>query len=183
MYSSARDMAVFLAANLGALPNQRPLQEAMAFAQQGVFSVNPRFTQALGWQVVRNDDLTIVDKNGGLNNTSTYIGMIPQKRLGIVHPRQSRQRARHPHRPPDHARARAQQRRRDRRGRPGQLSAAGRRRSRPGRGFGSPALRRRWLGTRVGDEPRERWDTYDRTGDRRRRGPSPSAIAASMAKL
>ena len=34
--------------------------------------------------MVRNDDLTIVDKNGGLNNTSTYIGMIPQKRLGIV---------------------------------------------------------------------------------------------------
>jgi len=84
MYSSARDMAVFLAANLGALPNQRPLQEAMALAQQGVFTVNPRFTQALGWQVVRNDDLTIVDKNGGLNNTSTYIGMNPQKRLGIV---------------------------------------------------------------------------------------------------
>jgi beta-lactamase class C len=84
MYSSARDMAVFLAANLGALPNNRPLQDAMAFAQQGVFTVNPRFTQALGWQVVRNDDLTIVDKNGGLNNTSTYIGMTPQKRIGIV---------------------------------------------------------------------------------------------------
>jgi hypothetical protein len=33
---------------------------------------------------VRNDDLTIVDKNGGLNNTSTYIGMTPQKRIGIV---------------------------------------------------------------------------------------------------
>jgi beta-lactamase class C len=49
-----------------------------------VFTVNPRFTQALGWQVVRNDDLTIVDKNGGLNNTSTYVGMIPQKRIGIV---------------------------------------------------------------------------------------------------
>jgi beta-lactamase class C len=65
VYSSARDLAVFL-------------------AQQGVFTVNPRFTQALGWQVVRNDDLTIVDKNGGLNNTSTYIGMIPQQRLGIV---------------------------------------------------------------------------------------------------
>jgi len=26
----------------------------------------------------------IVDKNGGLNNTSTYVGMIPQQRLGIV---------------------------------------------------------------------------------------------------
>ena len=32
MYSSARDMAVFLAANLGALPDNRPLQDAMAFA-------------------------------------------------------------------------------------------------------------------------------------------------------
>jgi beta-lactamase class C len=84
MYSSARDMARFLSANLGALPDNAPLRDAMALAQQGVFTVNPRFTQALGWQVVRNDDLTIVDKNGGLNNTSTYVGMIPQKRIGIV---------------------------------------------------------------------------------------------------
>ena len=84
MFSSARDMAVFLAANLGALPEHRALQEAMAFAQQGVFTVRPRFTQALAWQLVRSDDLAVVDKNGGLNNTSTYIGMIPDKRLGIV---------------------------------------------------------------------------------------------------
>ena len=77
-------MAVFLAANLGALPNERPLQEAMALAQQGVFTVNERFTQALAWQVVRNGDITFVDKNGGLSNTATYIGMIPGKRLGIV---------------------------------------------------------------------------------------------------
>jgi len=84
MYSSARDMAVFLAANLGVLPNERPLQEAMALAQQGVFTVNERFTQALAWQVVRNGDVTFVDKNGGLSNTATYIGMFPGKRLGIV---------------------------------------------------------------------------------------------------
>ena len=84
MYSSARDLAVFLAANLGALPKQKPLQEAMTFAQQGVFTVSPRFTQALAWQLVRSGDALIVDKNGGLNNTSTYIGMIPQQRLGIV---------------------------------------------------------------------------------------------------
>ena len=84
MYSSARDMAVFLAANLGVLPDERPLQEAMALAQQGVFTVNERFTQALAWQVVRNGDITFVDKNGGLSNTATYIGMIPGKRLGIV---------------------------------------------------------------------------------------------------
>ena len=84
IYSSARDMAAFLAANLGALPNQRALQEAMALAQTGVFTVNPRFTQALAWQVVRNGDITLVDKNGGLSNAATYIGMIPRKRLGIV---------------------------------------------------------------------------------------------------
>ena len=84
MYSSARDMARFLAANLGALPDNAPLRDAMALAQQGVFSVGPRFTQALAWQRVTNGDLVIVDKNGGLNNTATYIGMIPQRRLGIV---------------------------------------------------------------------------------------------------
>jgi beta-lactamase class C len=84
MYSSARDMAVFLAANLGVLPDHRPLEEAMAFAQTGMFTVNPRFTQALAWELVHNGDITFVDKNGGLSNTSTYIGMIPGKRLGIV---------------------------------------------------------------------------------------------------
>jgi beta-lactamase class C len=84
MYSSARDMARFLAANLGALPDNAPLQAAMALAQQGAFTVGPRFTQGLAWQRVKNDGLELVDKNGGLNNTATYIGMIPQRRLGIV---------------------------------------------------------------------------------------------------
>ena len=49
-----------------------------------MFTVNERFTQALAWQVVGNGDITFVDKNGGLNNAATYIGMIPRKRLGIV---------------------------------------------------------------------------------------------------
>jgi beta-lactamase class C len=84
MYSSARDTARFLSANLGALTEHRELQAAMALAQQGAFTVGPRFTQALAWQRVTNGDLVMVDKNGGLNNTATYIGMIPQRRLGIV---------------------------------------------------------------------------------------------------
>jgi beta-lactamase class C len=84
MYSSARDMARFLSANLGALTEHRELQAAMALAQQGAFTVGPRFTQALAWQRVTNGDLVMVDRNGGLNNTATYIGMIPQRRLGIV---------------------------------------------------------------------------------------------------
>src|SRR5262249_56740537 len=79
LYSSARDMAVFLAANLGALPNERPLQEAMALAQQGAFTVNERFTQALAWQGVRNCDVTFVDKNGGAGQPRTHVRLLPRK--------------------------------------------------------------------------------------------------------
>ena len=45
-------MATFLTANMGELPDQRELQDAMAFAQQGVFTVNPHFSQGLAWQIV-----------------------------------------------------------------------------------------------------------------------------------
>ena len=84
IFSSPRDMAVFLTANMGELPGHRELQDAMAFAQQGVFTVNPRFTQALAWQIVQRDDLTVIDKNGGLPVTSTYIGFAPAAKVGIV---------------------------------------------------------------------------------------------------
>jgi beta-lactamase class C len=84
IFSSARDMATFLVANMGELPNQQDIQQAMAFAQQGVFKVNPRFTQALGWQIVDRGDLTLIDKNGGLRNTSTFIGFAPSTKTGIV---------------------------------------------------------------------------------------------------
>jgi beta-lactamase class C len=84
IFSSPRDMAVFLTANMGELPDHRALQDAMAFAQQGLFTVNPRFTQGLAWQIVRRDDLTVIDKNGGLPVTSTYIGLVPAAKIGVV---------------------------------------------------------------------------------------------------
>jgi CubicO group peptidase (beta-lactamase class C family) len=77
-------MAIFLAANLDELPDQRPIEAAMALAQQGVFTVNPRFAQGLAWQIISASDLTIIDKNGGLPNTSTYIGFAGQRKLGVV---------------------------------------------------------------------------------------------------
>ena len=83
MFSSAHDMARFLAANLGELP-QAGLDKAIARAHRGVLPIGPRVAQALAWEINDNAEFTIVDKNGGLNNTSTYIGMIPSKRLGIV---------------------------------------------------------------------------------------------------
>ena len=84
IYSSSRDMATFLAANMGELPEHRPMENAMTLAQQPVFTVNPHFKQGLAWQDVTAGNLTIIDKNGGLPNTSTYIGFAPQKKLGVV---------------------------------------------------------------------------------------------------
>jgi beta-lactamase class C len=84
IHSSARDMAALLTASLGELGDHRALEDAMALAQRGVFTVSPQFTQALAWQVVKGDSITIVEKNGGLNNSSTYIGMVPQKKIGLL---------------------------------------------------------------------------------------------------
>jgi beta-lactamase class C len=77
-------MAVFLAANMGELPGHGSMENAMAFAQQPVFTVNPHFKQAMAWQNVRSGNLLIIDKNGGLNDTSTYIGFAPERKLGVV---------------------------------------------------------------------------------------------------
>ena len=83
VYSSARDMAVFLAANLGELPDQGTLTDAMIYAQQPVFPISRDNQQALGWEINLNAT-PIVEKNGGLNNSSTYIGMVPSAKVGIV---------------------------------------------------------------------------------------------------
>jgi beta-lactamase class C len=82
-YSSARDMAVFLAANLGELPGHRTLQAGMRLARTGVFPIAEGRIQARAWEV-RRGDISLVDKYGGMNNASAFIGMIPERRLGIV---------------------------------------------------------------------------------------------------
>ena len=46
--------------------------------------MNPRFTQALAWQIMSAGDLTIIDKAGGMSSTSTYIGFARQQKLGVV---------------------------------------------------------------------------------------------------
>src|SRR5882724_6089529 len=84
IYSSSRDMATFLAANLGEIPGHGPIESAMAFAHQGVFTVSPRLTIGLAWQIVSAGNFTIIDKNGGLDNTSTYIGFAPRQKLGVI---------------------------------------------------------------------------------------------------
>jgi beta-lactamase class C len=84
MYSSARDMAVFLAANLREQPLERSLREAMALAHRAVLRIGPHNWQALAWETISGKGPAIVEKYGGLNNASAYIGMVPGRKLGIV---------------------------------------------------------------------------------------------------
>jgi len=84
MFSSARDLALLLAAELGELSIEPPLRDAMATTQHGLFVISPRNTQALAWEINNYGGPVIIDKPGGLNNASTYIGMVTAKKLGIV---------------------------------------------------------------------------------------------------
>jgi beta-lactamase class C len=84
MFSSARDLTVFLTAHLGELSGHASLQAAMKEAQRTRVSYSPHNAQALAWEINNNFDPPIVEKNAGLNNTSGYVGVVPTRRLGIV---------------------------------------------------------------------------------------------------
>ena len=89
MFSSARDLATLMAAHLGDIPVAPDLQAAMQFTRRGVVRIGPRITQALAWEVIDPQagaagGPTIVDKPGGINNASAYVGLVPDRKLGIV---------------------------------------------------------------------------------------------------
>lgn len=81
--STPQDMLNFLLANLS-LKGPENLQECMRFAQKPYFKVNDQLTMGLGWQRVTKDNLLIVDKNGGLPGFSSYIGFLPDRKIGVV---------------------------------------------------------------------------------------------------
>jgi beta-lactamase class C len=84
MYSSPRDMAIFLAAHLGELSIERSLQDAMTLARRGVLAIGPSEQQALAWEITAGGGPAIVEKYGGLNNASAYIAMISTRKVGVV---------------------------------------------------------------------------------------------------
>jgi beta-lactamase class C len=84
MFSSARDLATLIAAHLGDSPAAPDLQAAMQFNQRGVVRISPQITQALAWEIIDSGGTTIVDKPGGINNASAYVGMVPDKQRGLV---------------------------------------------------------------------------------------------------
>ena len=81
--STSRDMLKFLLANLG-VEGPEGLLKAMQFAQEGIFNVNDKLTIGLAWQRFQEGGLLIIDKNGGVDGFSSYIGMIPEKKIGVV---------------------------------------------------------------------------------------------------
>jgi beta-lactamase class C len=84
MFSSPRDLAIFLAAELGELPLDPVLRDAMQMTQQAVFHISPRNAQGMAWEVNEFGGPPIVDKPGGLDNASTYVGLVPSRKLGLV---------------------------------------------------------------------------------------------------
>jgi beta-lactamase class C len=60
------------------------LGQALRMTQQEMYRVSEKFGQSMAWENVRLDNLEVVDKPGGLNNASAYIGLVPALKIGIV---------------------------------------------------------------------------------------------------
>ena len=81
---SGRDMGEFLTANLGERADRPFITKAMHLAQKPYFRASPKMTQGLAWQRLNLAGEFVIDKNGGLEGTSTYIGMLPDRHIGVV---------------------------------------------------------------------------------------------------
>jgi beta-lactamase class C len=84
MFSSARDLSTFVAACIDGRSVDPHLREALRMTQHESFRVEEKFGQAMAWETVHLEGVTVVDKPGGLNNASGYIGIVPARRIGIV---------------------------------------------------------------------------------------------------
>jgi beta-lactamase class C len=82
--SSGRDMASFLVANMNEAPEHPRITGAMQLAQRPYFKASEKMIQGLSWQRTHQQGELVIDKNGGLDGTSTYIGMMPERKLGVV---------------------------------------------------------------------------------------------------
>lgn len=84
MFSSARDLATFLAACIDGEAIDPKLRQALQMTQRETFHVTEKFGQAMAWENVHLNDVDVVDKPGGLNNASAYVGLVPAHKVGIV---------------------------------------------------------------------------------------------------
>jgi beta-lactamase class C len=84
MFSTARDLSLLLAACLDDGSVNPHLWDALQMTQREAFRIGPQAGQAMAWETIGTNGPTIVDKPGGLNNASAYIGLVPERRIGLV---------------------------------------------------------------------------------------------------
>lgn len=84
MYSSARDLGIFMAASLDDSAIDPQLAQALKMTQRETFRVGADFGQAIAWENVHRNGIEVVDKPGGLNNATAYVGLLPQQQMGLV---------------------------------------------------------------------------------------------------
>jgi beta-lactamase class C len=84
MFSSARDLAIFMSACLDGTGADAQLAQALQMTQHEMFRSSEKFGQAMAWETVHLDEGIVVDKPGGLNNASSYMGLVPARRIGIL---------------------------------------------------------------------------------------------------
>ena len=49
-----------------------------------MFVVSHKFGQAMAWENIDADGVAVVDKPGGLNNATAYVGLVPARKLGVL---------------------------------------------------------------------------------------------------
>lgn len=82
--STSSDLLKFLKANLQK-DGPIELMKAMQLAQRGIFKVNEHLILGLAWQRFKsNQEVVIIDKNGGVPGFSSYIGMLANRKIGLV---------------------------------------------------------------------------------------------------
>ncbi|WP_059359474.1 serine hydrolase [Parachlamydia acanthamoebae] len=81
--STSRDLLKFLMASLG-IEGPQELMQAMELTQKSFFKINDQLSIGLGWQKYTTDKLLFVDKNGQVPGFSSYIGLLPNQKIGIV---------------------------------------------------------------------------------------------------
>lgn len=69
---------------MGERPDRPRVNSAMRLARAPVFEVSKKMTYGLCWQLQQMEGEALVDKNGGLPGTSTYIGFLPERHAGVV---------------------------------------------------------------------------------------------------
>ena len=84
MFSSARDLATFLAAFIDGEAIDPQLRQALQMTLREAFRVTEKFGQAMAWENIDADGIGVADKPGGLNNGSAYLGLVPGRKIGIV---------------------------------------------------------------------------------------------------